>query len=570
MQTVLLMTYWSDPENSPHRDIWDWIGACNTQAHSIGLNNDPSSATDINLQTRRLRTRLWWCLYSRDRLIAMGMRRPLQVNEVTSNVPMLRLEDFDFEPFSPSAIALFRCRQLEDVSHQKRLATMFIEKVKLCQCIGRVLFAQYAPSQRKFGPTDRTTVVLVPRQASESEFTRCSQKLDSWLGALPKDAQFIPTSRRDFSDGEDVLLLHGAMLRMLYHATSSALHRPWAAHTKDQSNSRIEWRNTARTKMHDAATGITHIIQGLNQLNLTRFLPQSGVTVILPAAVAHLSNSMSGNPALRESSIYNFHRCVHVLHCLKDIYPAANFEFANLEAAIKMQSSNYSSNTFFEIMQYSFDDTTASHQPEKPSNADSISTTHSLRHLADSSERLSPTPRPRASSMQERGTRAQRKHGYNSPEGPSHLAFNPSHRPLPNDFDGHFVSNTTTSADNPFNYLSIDFENFPSMNDPTNDKSNDSLTSGHDLDSMDWTQALFPGTPLSELGQFGPFDEHRRTQSLPNNHIPHSEQEDLFSFVLNDDEDGTPLRHHAASHAHGDITGDLDRDLGFQTEDEML
>jgi hypothetical protein len=35
------------------------------------------------------------------------------------------------------------------------------------------------------------------------------------------------------------------------------------------------------TKMNDAAAGITHIIQGLNHLNLTRFLPQSGVTVIL-------------------------------------------------------------------------------------------------------------------------------------------------------------------------------------------------------------------------------------------------------------------------------------------------
>lgn len=356
------MTYWSDPENSPQRDIWDWIGVCNTQAHSIGLNKDPSTATAMDLKTKRLRTRLWWSLYTRDRLIAMGLRRPTQINEGTCSVPMLKIEDFDFEPFDPSVLQVFRCRQLEDVSHQNRLATMFIEKVKLCQWIGRVLFAQYAPSQRNFGTTNQTTITLVPRQASESELARCSQKLDSWVNALPKDAQFIPAPRDSFNDGEDVLLLHSAMLRMLYHATTSALYRPWASgSSKDQPRSRLELADTARTKMQEAAVGITHTIQGLSQLNLTRFLPQSGVTVILPAAVAHLTNLTSENPALRETSTYNFHRCIQALYRLQDIYPAADMEVANIEAAVKMQSGTGSD--FCKIMQYNTPNSNESHSP---------------------------------------------------------------------------------------------------------------------------------------------------------------------------------------------------------------
>jgi hypothetical protein len=535
LQTLLLMTYWSDPENSPQRDIWDWIGVCNTQAHSIGLNTDPASI-DMDIRTRRLRTRIWWCMYSRDRLIAMGMRRPLQVNEGTSNVPMLKMEDFDFEPFSPSAVALFQCRQLEDVSHQKRLAIMFIEKAKLCQCIGRVLFAQYAPSQRQFGATDRTTVTLVPRQASESEFTRCTQKLDSWLSALPKDAQFIPQSKSNFRDGEDVLLLHGAMLRMLFHATTSALHRPWAAASKDQTKSRIEMRNTARTKMHDAAAGITHIIQGLNQLNLTRFLPQSGVTVILPAAVAHLSNSMSDNPAVRESSISNFHRCIQTLHCLKDIYPAANIEFANLEAATKAQSANCNSNTFFQIMQYNFAPTPPINLgPKKPSSESTLS------------------PRPRTYSQSTTATNEhQHSRKQSTYESPSNS--NPSRRPFPNDFDDHFAE--TTSPDNPFNFFSIDFDTFPNMSDtPVPEPP---ISPSHDLDGIDWTQALFRGT-IPETEKDSPFERKQNTE-----HEREREQEqDLFSFALKDDDEG--MRH---ATAHHDITGDLDRDLGFQTGDE--
>lgn len=493
----------------------------------------------------------------------------------------LRLDDFDFEPFSESAVALFHCRQLEDISHQKRLATMFIEKVKLCQCIGRVLFAQYAPAQRQFGATDRTTVTIVPRQASESEFTRCSQKLDSWLNALPKDAQFIPASKSNFREGEDVLLLHGAMLRMLFHATTSALHRPWAANSKDSSKSRLEWRQTARKKMHDAAAGITHIIQGLNQLNMTRFLPQSGVTVILPAAVAHLSNSMSDNPAVRESSISNFHRCIQVLHCLKDIYPAAKTEFANLEAATKMSSGNPNSNTFFQIMQYNFDPSPSptNMNPRKYSMAESAtgpaSTLQEQNKISEQQTSAQPRQRAQSASTPQQNLHERRP----SSIAPNNDLSNPISTPrrsFPNDFDDHFAvtenSTMDITSETPFSYLNIDFSAFPNVADPPTQDIN--LSPSHnDLDSMDWTKALF-----SESSAIPERDEDLFTRDGRNSNDKgqtqsihqqeQGEERDLFSFT-DGFGDGVQGRHHSLAHASG-ITGDLDRDLGFQTGDEMF
>ncbi|CAG8891389.1 unnamed protein product [Penicillium nalgiovense] len=525
LQTLLLMTYWSDSENSPQRDIWDWIGVCNTQAQSIGLNKDPASG-EIETRTRRLRSRLWWCLYSRDRLIAMGMRRPLQVNDGTSSVPMLKLDDFDFEPFSPYVVAKFYCRQLQDVSHQKRLATMFIEKVKLCQCIGRVLFAQYTPSQRQFGATNRTTVTLIPRQASESEFARCGQKLDSWLSAVPKDAQFVPKSGKNFQDGEDVLLLHGAMLRMLYHATSSALHRPRAIASKDQSKSRTDLRNAARAKMNIAASGITHIIQGLNHLNLTRFLPQSGVTVILPAAVAHLTNTMSDDPAVRESSVDNFHRCIEVLHCLKDIYPAADQEFANIEAAIKMQAG--ASSTFFQVMEYNLDAPATSLATRKPSNANSISQPQPNPPVTVTE---TPKPRERTSSTQENKIILS--------------TFSPS-------------ISTPSRFSNPPNPMKTNNTDKPYISPPPQYQ-----------DTVDWAQELFQDTDLNQYSNTEAFREPEKT-------TPPLDQDqtndDPFSFTLKDRDDIRPVhsRHQSINEARPKITGDLDRDLGFQSEDDIF
>ncbi|PLB49627.1 putative C6 transcription factor [Aspergillus steynii IBT 23096] len=566
LQTLLLMTYWTDHVNHPNRDIWDWIGVCNTQAQSIGLNRDPSPASQMDLRTKRLRTRIWWCMFARDRLIAMGLRRPTQVNEGTSNIPMLNHDDFDYEPFHPSVIELFRCRQLEDVSHQRRLATMFIEKTKLCQCIGRVLFAQYTTSQCLFGMTNRTTITLIPRQASESELARCSQRLDTWLNSLPKDAQFIPASKNNFQDGEDVLLLHGAMVRMLYHATISALHRPWALlSNKDQTRSRVELADRARSKMQDAAIGITHIIQGLNQLNLTRFLPQSGVTVIIPAAVAHLANIMSANPAVREASLHNFQRCVQVLQGLKDIYPAADMEVANIEAAVRLQSD--STSTFLKIMQYSHSTHLNQQQPaESPSRK--FSTVSTVQTLSPTEDQWDSPREERAQQNRQQYTNPERANsipqgqhskkystastitnGFLSPEKEQPDSKTPS-----KDFNDHFNSAIPPShspyEENPFLRTDLfDFDIEPDFSLPSPNP-NSSNPPGFGLD---WAQDLLgepdPEPELNFNYPSSPMDDPGR---------------DMFSF--SDKQDPRSL-----GHGNTDITGDLDKDLGLlNSGDEMF
>ncbi|PYH42222.1 transcription factor domain-containing protein [Aspergillus saccharolyticus JOP 1030-1] len=603
LQTLLLMTYWSDHQNNPHRDIWDWIGVCNTQAHSIGLNRD-ASTSNMDSRVKRLRARIWWSLYSRDRLIAMGLRRPTQVNEGTSNVPMLKLDDFDLEPFHPAVIKMFRCRQLEDISHQKRLATMFIEKAKLCQCIGRVLFAQYSPSQYQFGVTTRTTTSLVPRQASESEVARCSQRLESWLSALPKDAQFVPASRTNIHDGEDVLLLHGAMVRMLYHATTSALYRPWAfLPRKDQPKPRLDLINTAHTKMQDAVIGITHIIQGLNQLNLTRFLPQSGVTVIIPAAVAHLTNSLSGNPSTRESSIHHFQRCIQVLQGLKDIYPAADMEVANIEAAVKVQSD--CNNALLQIMQLdSPSPPSTQHHARKPSTVSIPRTKPSAQRRnstqwtppqddQESIDSVNPNPNP-SDHIATSSLRTHRESALKAPTAttaPLHNLPAPLHKAQPtppHDFDDPFShvfhSQSPVSPHEPqpqsnqqaqphdnsileetdFLFdLDLDLDTYHADFSPQ--KGRDSIaaatadrSTAADID-IDWANELLRWVdPGQDNGHERSVDGHDR--------------DDLFQ-IFNIESSNRDVLHEKtpSGFTPGDITGDLDRDLGLTgDEDEMF
>lgn len=136
----------------------------------------------------------------------------------------------------------------------------------------------------------------------------------------------------------------------------------------------------------------------------------------------------------------------------------------------------------------------------------------------------------------------------------------------------------TDNPGNPFNLLSIDFDPFSDVPE-TPDKIVSLSPSNDDLADIDWTQALFRGTSLREVGQTGieslgePI--HRRDQNqyqhqqIQEQGQEQEQEQDLFAFALRDEEEeeegsGPGLRHHS----NGDITGDLDRDLGFQTGDE--
>lgn len=323
-------------------DMWFWVGLCNTQAQSIGLHRD-ASTLDIDPARKRLRRRLWWCLFARDRMVALALRRPTQVNEEISDVTPLRLADFAIESIDSAVIATIGCKYMRDVSRQRRLALMFIEKVNLCRCLGLILFAQYSPASiPSNGPTNKTTITLVPRQLSDTELERCSRKLDTWVRNLPREIDIdVPLSREGRDTGEKVLLIHSSMLRMIYYATCSALYQPRAfAQGREQQIPALtanKLTDTVRQRLHTAASKTADILHQINRLDLARFLPAAGLTAIRPAAIVHLVNITSTNHVIRDKSTWSFRQCLQLLGQLKDIYPAADYEAACLHHAVQLQ-----------------------------------------------------------------------------------------------------------------------------------------------------------------------------------------------------------------------------------------
>lgn len=278
----------------------------------------------------------------RDRLIALGMRRPTRIKTEDFDVPMLTLDDFELSPLPENITCLPPdCRIARDVNAQRQLAIMCIEKARLCLCISHVLSKQYCVLNNNQGlQNDRTTMMLLPKKLDPetSEVKTCDEQLQKWVSELPEEAKYT-----DKPTGVPAIDLARALLHMVFFTTLSALHRPQVlpnsqggpASAPAKNNVESELLDVSRRNVRRAASAITSIAQRLDQGGLVRYLPTTGVTVLLPAIIIHLLDIKAPEEETRLSSLRGFCQCMAVMGKLRDIYAAADYSVAFLEAAIR-------------------------------------------------------------------------------------------------------------------------------------------------------------------------------------------------------------------------------------------
>ena len=338
VQAVMLMTYWYENPDDP-KDVWHWLGVGISLARTIGLNCD-TSTSDMSPQKRRLWKRIWWSLYTRDRLVAIGMRRPMRIKGEDFDVPMLELEDFETSSMPPELCRMLgNCPAVKDTSKRETLAKMCIEMAALCQCITHVLTAQYSILGHKLGATQETTMRLVPRKSAADayEVIRCDGELNSWYEKLPRELRYFTADTHEkcnSNDGE-VVHVHKSILTGVYLTAISALHRPQIMPSAPNLVVAPELQELSRRKVREAANDITDMFKDLYGYDLIRYLPNTGVTVLLPAIMIHLLNIKSSDATLRQTSIRKFQFCMQALQRLREMYASADFAFSFLDAVVQ-------------------------------------------------------------------------------------------------------------------------------------------------------------------------------------------------------------------------------------------
>jgi hypothetical protein len=344
VQALLLLTYYYETPDD-QKDTWHWMGVATSVAHTIGLHRNPEKST-MDAKRTKLWKRIWWSTFMRDRLIALGMRRPTRIKAEDYDVPMMTLDDFDLVAIPDSVTCIPPdCLIARDVDKQRHLAVMCIEKAKLCLCISHVLSKQYCVLNNNQGMVnDRTTMMLLPKKLDPEtcEVKACDAELQEWMDELPEEAQHPETFT-----GDPCIDLNRALLHMVFFTTLSALHRPQvlpsAPSETSPTPSSVDLLECSRRNVRRAATAITSIAQSLDAAGLVKYLPTTGVTVLLPAIIIHLLDIKAPEEETRRNSLRGFCQCMAVMGKLRDIYAAADYSTAFLEAAIRKAGIQVSS-----------------------------------------------------------------------------------------------------------------------------------------------------------------------------------------------------------------------------------
>ncbi|KAB5511614.1 fungal-specific transcription factor domain-containing protein, partial [Coniochaeta sp. 2T2.1] len=339
VQGLLLMTYWYEtPDDQKY--IWHWIGVAISLVQTIGLHRNPANSA-MPLGKQKLWKRIWWSCYLRDRLIALGMRRPTRIQDGDFDVPMLREDDFELEAIPEQNHLLpAECRLVRDLEMQKELSLMCIEMLKLYVCVSHILKVQYSVLNREDMRADNTTdstMMLFPNKTLDSveKVHMVDMELMNWLSNLPPACQYRPITPSDVQDGKATVAVQRDLLHMVYHTTVSALHRPQFLRQPNSPLVSRQIQEMSRMRVRCAAGQITQMANELHHYRLERYLPTSGVTVILPAIVIHLLEIKNALPDVRQKATKGFRQCMKVLEKLRDIYAAADFATGFLEAALR-------------------------------------------------------------------------------------------------------------------------------------------------------------------------------------------------------------------------------------------
>ena len=340
------MTYWYETPDD-QKDTWHWMGVAISLAHTIGLHRNPGT-TSMAPARQKLWKRIWWSCFMRDRLIALGMRRPTRIKDEDFDVPQLEEDDFEILAL-PENITVIpaECVLMRDVAMQRELAVMCIHKAKLCVTISHMLKAQYSVLIRdhmKPENTTNSTMMLFPNKEMDNldKINEVDMELLSWAESLPACCQYRTLTPLDVQNGNSTMAVQRTLLHMVYYTTISALHRPQflpSSPLRIPTASRSV-QEMSRVRVRGAAMHITRMATELHHLRLERYLPTTGVTVILPAMIIHLLEMKNPSQEARERATRGFRQCMRVMEKLREVYAAADYATGFLDAALKKAAIN--------------------------------------------------------------------------------------------------------------------------------------------------------------------------------------------------------------------------------------
>lgn len=335
------MTYW-DASPGDQKQAWYWMGLAVSLSYNIGLHRQDSYLAYTASQ-QRMRRRLWWCCFIRDRIIALEMRRPPIIEDASFNVPGLALGDFDSGALPERTTMIVTSDSwIKDSKRQHDAIRICIARVELCALIGSVLKARFTPPGPHETLGSNTTSHRKPHSDGShvgvyESANHMMPELSMWADSLPSCCQYQPLTISNTRGVGITISVQRVLLHMLYHVTQWVFHTQYPTPGPDGKGNKLflhtgegSWMMVQR-----AAERVTQFTIELHQFQLYKFLPSITVTSMMPSIVINLVEMQGPSPSSRIHAAESLRQCILVLEQLRGTYSTAYAAAWFINAALR-------------------------------------------------------------------------------------------------------------------------------------------------------------------------------------------------------------------------------------------
>ncbi|KAB5549975.1 cutinase transcription factor 1 beta [Coniochaeta sp. 2T2.1] len=321
-QAALLLSFWSPVSSSGIRkanSTWLTIAiqhAKVAEAHhysSFGSSNNTMPATtghgngtdkspsDTQLKRQNILKRLWWCCIIRDRILALCVRRSIQITRA----------HFDLDANSPLGSADLADEidrsKVYNADTKRALIDIMSQLINLCVLLTDMLVLVYPLDDspgwgRPMKPEDQGRV-KDGKMALRRWYKGATLKFPMFGGGTARASNVAGGSgRREYR--HDSVILYTNLMYMYYHSGRVALCHHEVLHlalaptrgSVDSSARDVSTIYENRHELQDAASGVTECLKELIQLKLARWLPISAVACTALPLVLHILDVKLSSP----------------------------------------------------------------------------------------------------------------------------------------------------------------------------------------------------------------------------------------------------------------------------------
>ncbi|GKU22326.1 unnamed protein product [Fusarium langsethiae] len=350
VQSMLLMGwYWAGPADVT-KNMFYWSQAAIAVAQNFGLHRNIQNS-NLSITEKRLRKRIWWTLFTRDRALAIALGQSVSIDLDDCDVEMLTEDDF-----------IEHDRKEDGPEHPGTVQVQFfLQYLKLSKLIGLIV--------NKYSKLTGTC-------QEQNDTIPVGLALSRWMQECPMSLRW-EQSRYHFWSA--VLHLHYFAARCLFHRASSTLNRKTLQDTRQTYGSRD---GAVR-----AASMINLIVETLSSKNQLCRCPPFVVHALFSAVVIHLHVSNTPSASISRLARRRLGTSLQAIKELAQVWTVGRTVLTMIETVSRF--SRYGTDHNSSANDVMIDLGCADDQNESPVPLDSNLTTEHIDDLSESVESAS-------------------------------------------------------------------------------------------------------------------------------------------------------------------------------------